>query len=247
MPGQQEGATDAQLHELERQRVAGEITEIGYHLQRNRLIIQEEQQARGAVAGQLVASSSSPSAAPPSRQPPPFPQPYLAHQLQGLPPQPYRYGPDAPFGLQRSTILLAVQGLVIIQGVLALITAINVFRLAVAIDSITSVITLPGSTGSAVPIFGVGVLIVAFLLIIAGIRVGHPSSSARLLLAIWEIAAFLITLLFVAGGQDLGWLTVFLLLTGGFPLVDIGIVLAVEALVILGLVIHPAAYRAVSG
>jgi hypothetical protein len=137
--------------------------------------------------------------------------------------------------------------LVIIQGVLALITAINVIRLAVAIDSITSVITLPGSTGSAVPIFGAGVLIVAFLLIIAGIRVGHPSSSARLLLAIWEIAAFLITLLFVAGGQELGWLTVFLLLTGGFPLVDIGIVLAVEALVILGLVIHPAAYRAVSG
>jgi hypothetical protein len=80
MPGQQEGATDAQLRELERQRAAGEITEIGYHLQRNRLIIQEEQQARGAVAGQPVASSYSSSQAAPSRQLPPFPQPYPVGQ-----------------------------------------------------------------------------------------------------------------------------------------------------------------------
>jgi hypothetical protein len=110
MPGQQEGATDAQLRELDRQRIAGEITDIGYHLQRNRLLIQAGQQARGAVAGQPVVSSSSPSAAPPSRQPPPFPQPYPDHLLHGPSPQPYRYGPDAPFGLQRSTILLVQPG-----------------------------------------------------------------------------------------------------------------------------------------
>jgi hypothetical protein len=88
MPGQQEGAIDAQLGELERQRVAGEITEIGYHLQRNRLLIQEEQQARGAVAGQPVASSSSPYAAPSSRQPPPFPQAYPVGQ-PSYAPRPY--------------------------------------------------------------------------------------------------------------------------------------------------------------
>jgi hypothetical protein len=97
MPGQQEGAIDAQLGKLERQRVAGEITEIGYHLQRNRLLIQEEQQARGAVAGQPVASSSSPYAAPSSRQPPPFPQPYPVGQLPYAP-RPYTAVVSTPGG-----------------------------------------------------------------------------------------------------------------------------------------------------
>src|ERR1017187_1864449 len=64
MPGQQEGATDAQLRELDRQRVAGEITDIGYHLQRNRLLIQAGQQARGTVAGQPVLSMPAPPVVP---------------------------------------------------------------------------------------------------------------------------------------------------------------------------------------
>lgn len=88
MPGQQEGATDAQLRELDRQRVAGEITDIGYHLQRNRLLIQAEQQAREAAGVPPVPWGILPSPAAPSRLGPPLPQPYPVGQLPYAP-RPY--------------------------------------------------------------------------------------------------------------------------------------------------------------
>jgi hypothetical protein len=91
----------------------------------------------------------------------------------------------------------------------------------------------------------VAVLIIAILVIIAGIRAGHPSEVARWLLAVWEIVAFLTILAALSGGGlGLGFLTLLAAAAGGVGFAPVYVVLVIEALIVYGLVIHPATNQA---
>jgi hypothetical protein len=93
--------------------------------------------------------------------------------------------------------------------------------------------------------WGVAVVTTAILMVIAGIRAGHPSQAARWLLAVWEIVAFLTVLAALTGaGLGLGFLTLLVAAAGGVGYAPIFVVLAIQALIIYGLVIHPATNQA---
>lgn len=68
---------------------------------------------------------------------------------------------------------------------------------------------------------------------------------ARWLLAVWEIVAFLTILAALAGsGLGLGSLLLLAAAAGGVGFAPVFVVLAVQALIIYGLVIHPATNQA---
>jgi hypothetical protein len=165
-------------------------------------------------------------------------------QLQYAP-QPYIPVASAPLSFERNGMLVLAQLLAIVQGILALVTGINIIRADVFFNNLSPGFLVPGAVNGIVVTWGVSVLIIAILLIIGGIRTGHPSQVARWLLAVWEIVAFLTILATLAGGGlGLGFLTLFAAAAGGVGFAPVFVVLAIQALIIYGLVIHPATNRA---
>jgi hypothetical protein len=234
--GSDEEPLEAQLRELDRQRGAGEVSELAYNLRRNQLLAQTER-ARAAVAGPVGASPFAASAVPATT---------LA--LESAPPL-------LPLASERDGVLVAAQVLAVIQGLLGAVEASSLIRAEVQFNNAASAVGPVGSVPSAIYQalqglsggttslgFGFGVLVVALLVVITGIRAGH--GVERTLLVIWQTVALVVTLLAVAGPQDFGSFTTFVFYASGYPLVELGVVLASQGFIICAMVIHTAAPRA---
>lgn len=139
---------------------------------------------------------------------------------------------------KRNPMLIVAQVIAILQGILLLLAAAAFVALALVANGVLSGVNLQNINGYnfASAAFGVfiGVAVVLFILgvlvIIGGVRVGHPSQVARWLLAVFEILLLLGTL----GG----------LRTTGNSAVSSIVALVIEVIVLYGLVIDPATYRA---
>jgi hypothetical protein len=179
-----------------------------------------------------------PAQYPPAYQPHPgqYPQPYPGQYPQTYPGQAYPYGARMPF--KRNPMLLVVQVLAILQGILLVLAAAGFVLLGLVANGVFSGVNLHNVNGynfagAAFGVFiGVGVvlLILGVLVIIGGVRVGHPSQVARWLLAVFEILLLLGTL----SGFS----------TTGRAAVSSIVALVIEAIILYGLVIDPATYRA---
>ncbi len=176
--------------------------------------------------------SGTPAAQPGPAAYPPAPQPYAPY-----PAQPYAYGARMPF--KRNAMLIVAQVLAILQGILVLLAAAGAILVGVAANGLLSGVNLHNVNGynfagAATGVFigaGVVLLIIGILVIVGGVRVGHPSQVARWLLAAWEILVLLGTL----NG---------LRVNTGNGVVGSIVALVIEALILYGLVIDPATYRA---
>ena len=173
-------------------------------------------------------------AGPPGYQQPYSPQPYPA--------QPYGYVPGARLPFKRNAMLVFAQVLAIIQGCFGVLLGLGVILLGIAAGGAISGLNLHNvngvdfaATASGVLIaIGVVVLVISIFVIIGGVRVGHPSQVARWLLAAFEILALLGTISSLTR-QTAG--------TGNGPVGSI-VVLVIEGLILYGLIIDPATYRA---
>lgn len=180
-----------------------------------------------------------PPSGPPSGSPAApagYQQPYAAPYPAA---QPYGYTPGGHLPIRRNAMLILAQVLVIIQGILGLLLGVLFILLGVAANSLFSGLNLHNVNGynianAATGVFiGVGVvLIILFLfVIIGGVRVGRPSQIARWLLAAFEILLLLGSIESLARGTNNG-------VAGSI------VAIVIEALILYGLIIDPATYRA---
>jgi hypothetical protein len=176
-----------------------------------------------------------PGSGPPAQYPPAY-QPYPGQYPQPYPGQPYAYATKQPF--KRNAMLLVAQIIAVLQGILLVLAAAAFVLLALVANGVLSGVNLQNINGYnfANAAFGVfiGVAVVLFILgvlvIIGGVRVGHPSQVARWLLAAFEI------LLLIGSVSSLR--------TTGNAAVSSIVALVIEVIVLYGLVIDPATYRA---
>lgn len=182
-------------------------------------------------------------------RPPAYARPTYASrrgpQLQYAP-QPYNPIALPPLPFQRNGMLVLAQLLAIVQGILGLVTGVNLIRADLFFNNLSPGFPVPGAVDGIFVTWGVAVLVIASLVIVAAIRAGHPSQIARWFLAIWEIIAFLTILAALTGnGLGLGFLTLLVVAAaGGAGLAPLLVVLAVQVLIIYGLVLHPATNQA---
>lgn len=201
---------------------------------------------------------AGPPVEPPSDPPPPSPTPLPwpygpqaeasrsdalpAYAPQSLPPLPYSGTSQLRERFQRNPILAVAQIAAVVQGCLAVLSGIRLFRFEVGINRIVSALALPGANGF--PTVSVGLIVIGVLVIIVAALIGRPSPVARWLLTLWEVVIFLFTLALVAFGQGIVPLTVDAVLVGGGAVVDPIVVLALQGFIIYGLAVHAATYRA---
>ena len=201
--------------------------------------------------------AAMPPADPPREPPPsasPLPWPYgprsevprsdlpPAYAPQALTPPPYPGVSRLGERFQRNPILAVAQIAAVVQGCLAVLTGIRLFRFEVGINRIVSALALPGASGF--PTVSVGMIVVGILVIIVAVLIGRPSPVARWLLTLWEVVIFLFTLVLLAFNQGIMPVTVYAVLVGGGGVVDPLVVLALAGFIIYGLAVHPATYRA---
>jgi hypothetical protein len=176
-----------------------------------------------------------PGGGPPAQYPPAY-QPYPGQYPQPYPGQPYGYQTRMAF--KRNPMLIVAQVIAILQGILLVLGAAAFVLLGLAVNGVFSGVNLNNINGynfagATFGLFiGVGVvlLILGVLVIIGGVRVGHPSQVARWLLVAFEIILLLGTL---SG-----------LRTTGNAAASSIVALVIEVIVLYGLVIDPATYRA---
>jgi hypothetical protein len=148
---------------------------------------------------------------------------------------------------ERNAMLAVAQFLALVQGVAALAIGIYViWQLTIGRLGSTSGVAsaVSGVFFNLVFPYALATLVVAVVMIVAGVRVGGRSRVARWLLAIWEVVAFVTILAFVTNsGVWLGSLSIVVIASSGVEYVSPYVVLAVEALVIYGLAIDPATHR----
>jgi hypothetical protein len=139
---------------------------------------------------------------------------------------------------KRNPMLIVAQVIAILQGILLVLGAAAFVLLGLAVNGVLSGVNLHNINGynfadATFGLFiGVGavLLILGVLVIIGGVRVGHPSQVARWLLVAFEILVVLGTL---SGFR-----------TTGNAAVSSIVALVIEAIILYGLVIDPATYRA---
>jgi len=206
--------------------------------------------------GQPPQPPSGPPSGPPAGGPPsgspagppgyqqPYPQPYPQQPYAA---QPYGYVPGARLPFRRNAMLVLAQVLVIIQGSLGVLVGLGVILLGIAANGAISGLNLhnvngynfAGAATGALIAIGVVLLVLFIFVIVGGVRVGHPSQVARWLLAAFEILLLLGTISSLArqstGGIGTG--------TGNGPVGSI-VALVIEGLILYGLIIDPATYRA---
>jgi hypothetical protein len=207
--GSDDEPLEAQLRELERQRAARELTDIGYKLRRNELIVRAERESAKAVAAPAASMSS--------------PVPSL-----------WQVAPVA--------VLRATQGLVVFQGLLVVITAAVGIHFGLIIGNVQTTISGRGPEPNLTDAAAV-LAVAAVLLVIAGLVLKRRASEARWWIAAWELATLVITLLFLVGGRYLGGVTILALAAGGTAILDVWVVIAIESLILVGLVLHLRAPR----
>jgi hypothetical protein len=186
--------------------------------------------------------SGPPGGGPPSGSPaapPGYPQPYPQQPYAA---QPYGYVPGARLPFRRNAMLVLAQVLVIIQGSLGVLVGLGVILLGIVANGAISGLNLhnvngynfAGAATGVLIAVGVVLLVLFIFVIIGGVRVGHPSQVARWLLAAFEILALLGTISSLSR-QTAG--------TGNGPVGSI-VALVIEGLILYGLIIDPATYRA---
>jgi len=198
--------------------------------------------------GQPPQPPSGPPGGPPTGGPPsgypagppgyqqPYPQPY--------PQQPYGYGPGGRLPFRRNAMLVLAQVLIIIQGCLGVLVGLGVILLGIAAGGAISGLNLhdvngynfAGAATGVLIAIGVVLLVLFTFVIIGGVRVGHPSQIARWLLAAFEILLLLgsvSSLTRPASGS-----------VNGNGTVSVIVALVIEGLILYGLIIDPATYRA---
>lgn len=145
-------------------------------------------------------------------------------------------------------MLLLAQILAIVQGLLAVVAAIELFSASSSSSSFLPGFAITALFGGTLVTWGVEILIVGVLVITFALYAGRPSQVARWILAGWEIIAFLTFLPLVTGsGLGFGFTFAPVIVIGAAGLANLvpaWVMLAVQALIIYGLVIHPATHRA---
>ncbi len=196
--------------------------------------------------GQPPQPPSGPPSGPPTGSPaapPGYPQPYPQQPYAA---QPYGYVPGARLPFRRNAMLVLAQVLVIIQGCLGVLVGLAVILLGIVANGAISGLNLhnvngynfAGAATGVLIAIGVVLLVLFIFVIIGGVRVGHPSQVARWLLAAFEILALLGTISSLTR-QTTGIGTG----TGNGPVGSI-VALVIEGLILYGLIIDPATYRA---
>jgi hypothetical protein len=182
-----------------------------------------------------------PTGGPPSgypAAPPGYPQPYPQQPYAA---QPYGYVPGARLPFKRNAMLVLAQVLAIIQGCLGILLGLGVILLGIAVGGGISGLNLhdvngynfAGAATGVLIAVGVILLMISIFVIIGGVRVGHPSQVARWLLAVFEI------LLLIGSVQSLTIRNV-----NGNGAVSSIVALVIEGLILYGLILDPATYRA---
>lgn len=171
-----------------------------------------------------------------------------APTLQGaFPRQAYVAPKLAAVPHERNAMLAVAQFLALAQGVAALAIGMYIiWQLTAGRPGSTPGLpsALNGFHFNAVFPYALAILIVAVVVIVAGVRVGGRSRVARWLLAIWEVVTFFTILAFVTNsGVWLGSLSVVVLTSSGLEYVSPYALLAVAALAFYGLAIDPATHR----
>jgi hypothetical protein len=93
--------------------------------------------------------------------------------------------------------------------------------------------------------YGIGILVIAALIIALTVVVAHPSKIARALLVILEVLGISAALaVHFGGGSVFGFVAVLALGAGGATLLPFGAVVGIEAALIYLLAIHPPTYMA---
>lgn len=150
-------------------------------------------------------------------------------------------GPQA--FVANSGLRLAQAG-VLAQGVLGIVTAVELLRGSTSLARIGSGVTI-STTQSLATHYAIGVLIIAGLLILGAITVSVPSRIVRSLLAIFEVLLLGLTLAaHFGGGSVLGFATILAMSASGSAIIPFGGVVAIQSAVIYVLAIHPATYKA---
>lgn len=132
------------------------------------------------------------------------------------------------------------------QAVLAAVTGVSLIRGTLLVSQLHTGVNLT-LTRDITTHFGVGILVLAVLLIVLASAVAVPSQWARALLAVVEAFGLGVTLAaHFGGGSVLGFVTVLTMGVGGSALIPFGAVIGIEAGVVYVLAIHPPTYRAFS-
>lgn len=161
--------------------------------------------------------------------------------------QPGGHPSAAPVRVGRTLALTLAQLLVVVQGILAGISGINLIREEFRVSGTLGRLGPRFGLNNEVLADGVVVIAIAVLVILAGIRVAHPSSIARWFLIMWEGIAFLFTLGFLL---ELGFLLslrdvfVVMVSAAGFDFVNPWLALVMEIAILFGLLVHPATREA---
>ena len=130
------------------------------------------------------------------------------------------------------------------QGVLAIVTAIELIRGTTTLARIGSGVTI-STTQSLSTHYAIGVLVIASLLVLGALTVSVPSQIVRSLLAVFEILFLGLTLAaHFGGGSVLGFATILGMSASGSAIIPFGGVVAIQSAVIYVLAIHPATYKA---
>jgi hypothetical protein len=145
-------------------------------------------------------------------------------------------------------MLLLAQLLAIVQGALAVVAAIELFSASSGSNSFLPGFAFSALFGGTLVTWGVEILIAGVLVITFALYAGRPSQVARWILAAWEIVAFLTFLPLITGGGlgfGFSFAPVIVIGVGGLAnLVPPWVMLAVQAVITYGLVIHPATTQA---
>lgn len=162
------------------------------------------------------------------------------------PPSPSSSAARAPF--QRNATLVVAQLLGVAQGLAAVMIGIY-FMWELATNNFASALGAPAAINglffNSVFPYAMAILLAGLVLTIAGLRAGHPSQFSRWLVATWEVI-LLVTILaaLTRTALNLGSLSVLAVASSGVQWVSPYVVLTAAALVIYGLVLDPATYRA---
>lgn len=132
-----------------------------------------------------------------------------------------------------------------VQGALGILAGVNLIRGAATLGDIADGVNLAGALHSTATGYGIAVVVVGTLLVLAGILIGRPSTIARVVVALWSFAAFWILLAaFFHGGSVLGFVTVVVFASSGGAILPAAAVLTVDAVISYSLSVHPSTYRA---
>ena len=156
----------------------------------------------------------------------------------------YSHLPPAHLGFDPNPLLRLAQLTAVVQGVIALITGINLIGGGIRLKQLGTGVNLPPSSTLAMR-YGIVVVVIATLVIVAAIFITRPSLVARWLLVLFEVVALGATLAaYFGGGSVLGLITVLSMGSGGSALIPVGAVLGIQAGLIYGLALHPPTHRA---